>query len=164
MTRAVLHISDCHLVAEGTRLIGVDTQASLEAVLDQALAERTPDAIIASGDLAHDPFDYVYARFGETVRVRSDAPLMCLPGNHDVLASMRAAELPMAPLEVGPWSLVPLDSHEDDKTPSLITDADRAAVAAHLVSGGGRARARGHTSPDDSRRLPLARPRHDPKR
>ena len=124
-------------MSEGTRLIGVDTQASLEAVLDRALDERTPDAIIASGDLAHDPYDYVYARFYETVRTRTDAPLLCLPGNHDVLASMQAAGLPLRALEVGPWSLVPLDSHEDDKTPSLITDDDRAAVAAALAAAQG---------------------------
>lgn len=119
----VLQITDCHLVVEDALLIGVDTQASLEAVLAQAVDERTPDAIIASGDLAHDPLPDVYARFLDTIRACSDAPLLCLPGNHDVLASMSV--LPRERLDLGNWSIVPFDSHEDDKTPALVTEADR---------------------------------------
>ena len=111
----------------------MDTQASLEAVLDQALAEHTPDAILATGDLAHEPRTDIYARFLETIRVRSDAALLCLPGNHDVLAAMEAAEMPMAPLSLPGWDLVPLDSHEDEVTPALITEEDKAAVAAAIA-------------------------------
>ncbi len=138
LTRTVLQITDTHLVVPGARLIGVDTQASLEAVLSQAVSEAAPDAIIASGDLAHDPTRDVYGRFLETVRQFSDAPLMCVPGNHDVLGAMQAADLPMAPVELGAWSLVPFDSHEDDAPVSLITDADRAAVAAALGTAAGQ--------------------------
>ena len=137
MTLSVLQISDCHLVVPGARLIGVDTQASLEAVLEHASGERKPDAIVASGDLAHDPHPEVYARFVETVRNYSDAPLMCLPGNHDVLGVMEAAELPLAPLHVGSWSLVPLDSHEDELPVALITEADRARVADLIANAPG---------------------------
>lgn len=129
MVYHVLHISDCHLVAAGQLLLGVDTQASLQAVLRQALAEREPDAVIASGDLAHDPMPQVYTRFVDTLRSYTNAPLLCLPGNHDVMAAMQAAEMPMAPVEVGPWSLVGLDSHEDDAPRALVTDMDRNAVA-----------------------------------
>ncbi len=128
MSRTVLHISDCHLVVSGTELIGVDTQASLAAVLDQALGEQVPDAIIASGDLAHDPSLPVYARFLQTVRQRFAGPLLCLPGNHDVLGVMTAAGLPMAPVDIAPWTLVPLDSHEDELPRALVTEADRSAL------------------------------------
>ncbi len=130
----VLHISDCHLVAAGTDLIGVDTQASLEAVLEQALTEQNPDAVIASGDLAHDPLPQVYRRFVETIRRFTAAPLLCLPGNHDVLGAMQNAQMPLAPLTVGAWHLVPLDSHEDDAPRALITADDKAAIAAHLAA------------------------------
>lgn len=125
MTNAVLQISDCHLVVPGGSLIGVDTQASLEAVLAQACAEATPEAIIASGDLAHDPSRDVYLRFVETVRRYSSAPLLCLPGNHDVLEVMQAARLPMQTLELGRWSIVWLDSHEDELPVSLVSEQDR---------------------------------------
>ena len=137
MTLTVLQVSDTHLVVPGARLIGVDTQASLEAVLKQAVSEAQPDAIIASGDIAHDPTRDVYARFVATVRRVSDAPLLCLPGNHDVLGVMQAAELPLAPLEVGEWSIVPFDSHEDDAPVALITQADRQAAADALAAAAG---------------------------
>ena len=137
MVRHVLHISDCHLVARGQQLIGVDTQASLQAVLYQATNQRQPDAVIASGDLAHDPRPEVYARFVDTLRGYTSAPLMCLAGNHDVLAAMQAAQVPMAPLEVGPWSLVALDSHEDDAPRALVTDMDRDAVASAFATAAG---------------------------
>ena len=122
----------------GDRLLGVDTQASLEAVLDQALQGINADAIIASGDLAHDPTLGVYQRFLETVCRFSDAPLLCLPGNHDILAVMQAAALPLAPLELGMWSLVPLDSHEDDAPCALITASDRAHTERALAGAQGR--------------------------
>ena len=135
MTRRILQITDCHLVLPGTELIGVDTQASLEASLEQAMSRYTPDAIIASGDLAHDPVPEVYARFLATVRTASTAPLLCLPGNHDVLSAMSAAGLPLTPLELPPWQLVPLDSHVDEAPQAMITAADRASTAAMLAAG-----------------------------
>ncbi len=133
MTRKILQISDCHLVVAGAELLGVDTQASLEAVLAQATAQHAADAIIASGDLAHDPVPEVYARFLQTVRDASSAPLLCLPGNHDVLTAMAQAGLPLAPLTLPPWQLVPLDSHVDEEPQALISAADRAATAAMLA-------------------------------
>ena len=132
MTSTVLQISDCHLLVPGASLIGVDTQASLEAVLEQACAEATPEAIIASGDIAHDPTRDVYQRFVETVRRYSSAPLLCLPGNHDVLGVMRTAGLPMAGLDIGCWSIVWLDSHEDELPVSLVREQDRAAAGKAL--------------------------------
>ena len=137
MTTTVLQISDCHLVVEGTLLVGVDTQASLEAVLQQAYSKHTPDAIIASGDIAHDATRDVYARFLDTVRKQTQAPLLSLPGNHDVLGVMHAAGLPMSPLELGCWSLVALDSHEDDLPVALITPADKQRTARDLAQARG---------------------------
>ena len=127
----LLQISDCHLVVPDRLLIGVDTQGSLEAVLEQAISEQRPDAVIASGDLAHDPKPHVYARFLETIRAYTAAPLLCLPGNHDVLAAMDC--LPQKSLSVGKWGIVPFDSHEDDSTPALVTEADRRAAAAAIM-------------------------------
>lgn len=129
----VLQISDCHLVVEGARLIGVDTQASLEAVLAQALAEHQADAIIASGDLAHDPVPEVYARLLATVRRYFSGPLLCLPGNHDVLAMMQTAGLPLDSVALPPWELLGLDSHEDELPRALVDDRDRRQVAAAMV-------------------------------
>jgi len=132
MTTTVLQISDCHLVVDGARLAGVDTQASLQAVLQHACSEQAPDAIIASGDIAHDATREVYQRFLNTVREHSKAPMLTLPGNHDVLGVMQMAGLPMSPLELGRWSLIALDSHEDDLPVALVTAADKAQTGHDL--------------------------------
>ncbi len=136
MTRTILQISDCHLVVPGAELIGVDTQKSLEAVLDQALARHAPDLVLATGDLAHDPLPDVYVRFAETVRARTSAPLLCLPGNHDVLQAMQTAGLPLGTITVGNWLVATLDSHEDEAPTALITAADRAEVQTALAHAG----------------------------
>ena len=132
----VLQITDCHLVAVGQKLIGVDTQASLEAVLAHAQDRNVPDAVLATGDLAHEPTADVYARFHETVRRVTDAPLLCLPGNHDVLAEMIRAELPLSPLVLGApgteWAVVPLDSHQDEIAAAAVDETDRQQTAAYL--------------------------------
>ena len=130
----VLHISDCHLVTTGATLIGVDTQASLEAILRQALAERVPDAVIVSGDIAHDPTREVYARFLATMRRLVAAPFMCLAGNHDVRGVMESVGLPFGPLVVGPWCLAGLDSHEDEMPVALVCEEDRSALARDLLA------------------------------
>lgn len=129
----VLQISDCHLVTKGAELIGVDTQASLQAVLGKALAEFEADAIIASGDLAHDPARDVYQRFHQTIQQATLAPLLCLPGNHDVLGVMQGAGLPMTPVEIGGWHLNWLDSHEDELPRALITEADKNSLRERLA-------------------------------
>ena len=110
----------------------MDPRASLDACLAQALSEHTPDAILATGDLAHDPVRDVYLDFMAVIRARTDAPLLCLPGNHDVLGVMAAVDMPLEPLDLAPWQIVPLDSHEDELPRALVTDADRAQTAAHL--------------------------------
>ncbi|MEM9622209.1 MAG: metallophosphoesterase [Pseudomonadota bacterium] len=120
----LLQISDCHLVAQGKTLLNVDTQASLQAVLDQALSEQQPDAVVASGDIAHDAQPEVYARFLQTVRAVYPGPLLCLPGNHDVHQAMSSAALPMQPLTLAPWSIVPLDSHQDNQPEALISEME----------------------------------------
>ncbi|MCR9262466.1 MAG: metallophosphoesterase [Pseudomonadaceae bacterium] len=137
MSLNVLHITDCHLVAPDTSLLGVDTQASLEAVLAQACAQRHPDAVIASGDLAHDAKCEVYQRFLHTVRNTTSAPLLCLPGNHDVLEQMQAADLPLAPLTLPGWDIVALDSHEDDAPRALVQDGDRLQTGSQIEQAQG---------------------------
>lgn len=129
----LLHITDCHLVASGGRLLNCDTQASLEQVLSHAIAQNTPDLVVASGDLAHDPQVDIYQRFVTTVRHYTSAPLLCLPGNHDVLGLMQQAQMPMQPLRLGQWSIVALDSHVDDQPQAQVSAADRDLVAQHFA-------------------------------
>lgn len=125
MQRNLLHITDCHLVPRGEQLQGVDTQASLDAVLVQAVSEATPDAIVATGDLVHAGGTEVYRQFLSLLRNVFDGPLLCLPGNHDFAASMQEAKLPMESLTLGDWHVIGLDSHQDDEPKAYIDAAKR---------------------------------------
>jgi Icc protein len=123
----VLQITDVHLRAEiGERLLGIDTWDSVNAVLDQALTEARPDALLVTGDIAHDPVPEVYQRFETLIRSRYDGPVLMLPGNHDVLAAMgeRAAT---KSLDLGAWVVLALDSHIDD-APQASVDEDEFAL------------------------------------
>jgi Icc protein len=93
-------------------------------VLGRAFADHPPDVLLVTGDIAHDPTDDVYAQFLETVRAYHSGPMLCVAGNHDLWAPMVTAGLPLAPVSVGKWTFVGLDSHIDDEVSSQVTDRD----------------------------------------
>ncbi|MEQ8858396.1 MAG: metallophosphoesterase [Pseudomonadales bacterium] len=130
----LLQISDTHLKAiPGATLLGVDTAACLERVLDQALAEACPDAIIASGDIAHDPDSAAaYRRFLELIESRYAGPLLTLPGNHD-LTGLMAGALPGADvLRLGRWAVVAFDTHVDHRVESGFDAAARGELETRI--------------------------------
>ena len=63
MQQTLLHITDCHLLPKGELLLNTDTSASLGQVMQQALSEMSPSAIIATGDLVHAGGVQVYRQF-----------------------------------------------------------------------------------------------------
>ena len=125
MSLSILQITDVHLVgAADGELCHVNTQHTLERVLESALETGTPDAIVATGDIAHDAEAGVYRRFLETVRARFAGPLLCTPGNHDLWAPMQLAGLPMDDLDLGGWMICALDSHLDDHEEAEVADVE----------------------------------------
>lgn len=138
MTLKVLQITDCHFVRPEQEVLGVGTAASLTSVLAQALAEGVPDAVVVSGDVGHECAEADYRLFHKMLTDYVDAPTLCLPGNHDVLAAMEAAELPLEPLELGSWQIVALDSHEDLLPEASISPMKMAVVAAAKAGSAAR--------------------------
>ena len=141
----VLQVTDCHLLpSPDATLLGVRTADSLAAVLGAACAERTPDAVLATGDLAQAPAPATYELFLTTLARYYAGPLLCVPGNHDHGATFAAA-LPTADLPLGPWVLAGVDTHIDDEVGGA-------------VSPGEMVRLRGALSGDDrdGRRLVVA--------
>ena len=63
MQQTLLHITDSHLLPEGELLLNTDTSATLRQVMQQALSEMSPSAIIATGDLVHAGGAQVYLQF-----------------------------------------------------------------------------------------------------
>lgn len=80
----VLQLTDPHLMAEASgELLGVNTRASLDAVIDRALSVHgQPDLVLATGDLAQDGTEEAYRAFGDRMQV-FEAGSAWLAGNHD---------------------------------------------------------------------------------
>lgn len=135
----VLQVTDCHLFPDPrATLLGVRTHASLDAVLRSARAEGAADAVLATGDIAQRPSAQTYRLFLRTLRRHFDAPLLCVPGNHDHGAPFKA-ELPTEDLVLGGWRIVGVDTHVDDVVGGTVAsgELDRLAAAdAPLLAAG----------------------------
>lgn len=111
----VIQLTDSHLFAEPERdLLGMPTRASLEAVVDQVVAEHSGiDLVLATGDLSQDGSIESYQAF-QTVSNRLDAPKRWLPGNHDAVPAMAVAagqtDCLNAVTDIGNWRITTLNS------------------------------------------------------
>jgi 3',5'-cyclic-AMP phosphodiesterase len=134
--KRVLQITDTHLrPAAGLTLLGVDTGDTLRRVMEQALAEHAPDAILATGDLAHDdPTGASYRRFQDLVTGLFPGPVLHLPGNHDFAQPMSALLRPLANLRLGGWDLIGFDTHQDGRVEGGLEDIEWRALKARLAA------------------------------
>lgn len=112
--RAV-QITDCHLGDRvGSRLLNLDTDRSLAAVLD-LVREQQPriDVTLATGDLSDQGSIIAYRRFLNATRDLS-THARWLPGNHDDAATMRRALGGDARMQrnllIGNWQIILLNS------------------------------------------------------
>ncbi|MFT4136197.1 phosphodiesterase [Microbacterium sp.] len=111
--RVLVHLSDTHLLGDGTALGGrFDVVANLQAALDALeRLEVRPDAIVFTGDLADVGDEAAYHRLRaavEPVAERLGAPIVWVAGNHDERSALRRALLDAAPTEepvTGVWDL-----------------------------------------------------------
>jgi len=112
----LLQITDTHIFAdEKETLDGVNTQSSLKEVLNLAKNNDWPvDAVLVTGDLAHDPVTVVYERLLD-ILTDIDKPIFWLPGNHDdpklMYQVLNKKNIHTAKsIEIGSWIVVMLDS------------------------------------------------------
>lgn len=132
----LLQITDVHLRATAAdTLLGVDTWHSVEAVLDQALSERLPDALLLTGDVAHDPVPELYDRFRQWLGERFPGPILTVPGNHDIARHMGGL-LDAGSLQLPGWQVLALDSHVDDAPQALVEEWEFAALQAGCAAAG----------------------------
>jgi 3',5'-cyclic-AMP phosphodiesterase len=132
----VLQITDTHLCAiAGATLLGVDTEASLRAVLRQALGEHTPDAILATGDLVHDDASGAsYQRFDRLVSEHFRGPVLHLAGNHDFIEPLTAHLRPAPQLSLGGWDIIAFDTHADARVEGAVDDAELRALESRIAA------------------------------
>jgi len=113
-TLQLVQLTDTHLCRRaGQTLVGVDTDYSLQAVIDLLRGERgAPGVLLGTGDLSDDGAPEAYGRLREYLaQVRPEYFL--LPGNHDDFMAMQAhfdANVLSNELYIGRWQILLLNS------------------------------------------------------
>jgi Icc protein len=114
---AVLQLTDLHLFADPwQRFNDVDTRDSFHRVLAHARQHyEPPDAILLTGDLAHDGRPETYRYISDALNVFS-VPVFCTLGNHDDPEAARSI-YPSQSVSMddhcllGSWQVILLDSN-----------------------------------------------------
>jgi Icc protein len=106
----LLHVSDIHAIAEPDGLLfGIDTDATLQRVLDAAAASGPFDAVVATGDVADDGEEATYLRTAGRLRGVA-GEVVWAPGNHDRVEAMAVAPTVTTSWSSGHWRLHAVDT------------------------------------------------------
>jgi len=133
----VVQLTDTHLCQQqGGTLLGMDTDHSLQAVLDLVKLERPViDVLLGTGDLsdrgAPEAYQRLQAYFGQLT-----ANSCWLPGNHDDRAAMaeatRAATRLYQEIRVAGWQILMLDSQVAGEVGGELGQAELSLLAEAL--------------------------------
>lgn len=110
-----IQISDSHLFKNADqRLVGVNTENSLRAIIDLVAEEKDVTGILATGDLSQDGSLKSYQRFGEILQPLG-LPVHWIPGNHDNpdIFHETPKDFPLSSrsvIKAGSWRILLLDS------------------------------------------------------
>lgn len=121
----LLHITDSHLGDnKGDELSSVDCDASLNEVM-LLLKRETFDAILITGDIAHNGAISAYQRLQNLLSSMINVPVYLLPGNHDDLSNMQAVfgHWQRETL-LGDWQLILLDSNAVGQYYGYLADSE----------------------------------------
>ncbi|HDZ57046.1 MAG TPA: 3',5'-cyclic-AMP phosphodiesterase [Pseudomonas xinjiangensis] len=124
---SLIQLTDSHLFADpADRLLGMDTFASLNAVVDQIIAERPAmDLVLATGDITQDGSEAAYRRFMKALE-RLSSRYLWIPGNHDdagLMADLGSESGLTEPwVDIGNWRIVMLDSSIPGAVPGFLRD------------------------------------------
>ena len=117
----------------GASLRGIVTEQSLQNVLDHVSARRWPaDLVAMTGDLSQDESAASYQRF-KTLFATLGLPVHCIPGNHDIRATMQD-ELNAEPfhycsaVHLQNWLIVGVDSCVTGEAGGRLTDEELARL------------------------------------
>ena len=149
MGLTVLQITDTHLLhsPRDTRH-GVNTQDTLEAVLDRAFSQVDPDVLLATGDIAETPSETLYRRFSDTITSRYAGPCVCVPGNHDHREPFDAI-LSLARHSADGWDIIGIDTHIEDRVEGHVDEAELRRLEGELTGADGAVLVVGHHCPID---------------
>ncbi len=140
VVRAV-QLTDTHLCRQrGGTLLAMDTDHSLQAVIDRVLRERERvDIVLGTGDLADGGAREAYERLlGYFCQVSQEH--YWLPGNHDDRPAMESVldrpERLCSELRVGAWQILMLDSQVPGEVGGQLGPEELEGLEAALVEAG----------------------------
>ena len=133
----IVQLTDTHLCKlQGGTLLGMDTDHSLQAVIDLVKAERPAmDLLLGTGDLSDQGALEAYRRLQQYFAQLTEVNCW-LPGNHDDRANMTAAadnSLRLCgEIRLGRWQVVLLDSQVPGQVGGELGSAELALLEAAL--------------------------------
>ena len=134
----VVQLTDTHLCKiHGGTLLGMDTDHSLQAVIDLVKAQRpTIDLLLGTGDLSDQGAVEAYRRLQQYFSQLTNSHCW-LPGNHDNRENMAAvADQPLRlcrEIRVGRWQILMLDSQVPGEVGGELGPAELAQLDAALA-------------------------------
>ena len=119
MNYSFIQISDCHIDDE-KNVWGTDSQKNLSTIV-KSISNRNYNALIISGDLAHNGTASSYSTLKDIIQPISDN-LFILPGNHDNKLNLSSAfsEHYLTKLTIADWEIISIDSVQDNKTSGFL--------------------------------------------
>ncbi len=133
----ILQITDTHIYADPTATLGgMDTRASLRAVIARAMAQPPFDLVLLTGDLAAAEEAGAYRWLVDELST-FDAPIWYVPGNHDNPATLSASVAPAGwqgcgSRRFGEWHFVLLNSAVAGEEYGALGDAQLTSLARGL--------------------------------
>lgn len=113
VTVTVVQLSDTHLCAEpGPGRNGRDPDLRVGAVISalrRTLGGRSPQLVLLTGDLTDDGSEAGCRRLAGLLAPLG-APVVAVPGNHDLGPELEAVFGPPGPVEIGGWRVVAVSS------------------------------------------------------
>tara|TARA_R110001592_G_scaffold363393_1_gene687167 strand:+ start:7491 stop:8330 length:840 start_codon:yes stop_codon:yes gene_type:complete len=135
----IVQLTDTHLCKmQGGTLLGMDTDHSLQAVIDLVKAERPAiDLLLGTGDLSDQGALEAYRRLQQYFAQLTEVNCW-LPGNHDDRANMTAvADHPLRlcrEVRVGRWQVLMLDSQVPGEVGGELGPAELAFLEGALAT------------------------------
>ena len=119
MINSFIQISDSHIDDE-KNVWGTDSQKNLSTIV-KSISSRNYNALIISGDLAHNGTASSYSIFKKIIRPIG-LNLSILPGNHDNKLNLSSAfsEHYLTKITIADWEIISIDSVQDNKTSGFI--------------------------------------------
>jgi len=137
----LLQLTDTHLCKNaGGTLLGMDTDHSLQAVIDLVKKERSGvDLLLGTGDLSDNGSLEAYFRL-ENYFAQFPCPQYWLPGNHDLREAMEsaasAADRLCGEVRTPHWQIVLLDSQIPGEVGGRLGEGELLRLASTLEDAG----------------------------